>query len=450
MGIDFLRICPHVSRTRPDRASQPCFGRSGYLVTRGILAMSTKVLTARAVAVAKPKRNAAGKLVRNEIPDRGCPGLYLVVEPTGTKSWAHRYRRHGAPKKDTLGRAGEGGLSLAAARHRVAAARHRLGQGLSPATASAAPAGPVSNDSVEAAVASYLERYAYAKTRLNSAKATEYSFNRFVLPAWRGRPVASITRRDVIDLIEGIAAETPYAANRLLAALSKFFKWLAGRDVIPSSPVLGVERPHREVARERKLDDNELRALWHACEGEGAFGAALRLLILTGTRRNEVSAMPWSELEDEQRRWRLPAVRSKNRQAHLVPLSRQARAIIRSQPQINGSEFVFTTDGRTPILGWAKIKRRISLKAGIDSETWRLQDLRRGCASGMQRLGVRTEVIERALNHRGGHYRGIVGVYQVDPLEEEVRIALQRWGDHVEGLVSSRKPAAIMRLRKMK
>src|SRR6516162_6924189 len=154
MSVDFLGICPHVSRTRPDRASQLRFGRSGYLVTRGILAMSTKVLTARAVAVAKPKRNAAGKLVRNEIPDRGCPGLYLVVEPTGTKSWAHRYRRDGAPKKDTLGRAGEGGLSLAAARHCVAAARHRLGQGLSPAIVSshpAAPASPVSNDSIEAA-----------------------------------------------------------------------------------------------------------------------------------------------------------------------------------------------------------------------------------------------------------------------------------------------------------
>ena len=88
--------------------------------------MSTKVLTARAVAVAKPKRNAAGKLVRNEIPDRGCPGLYLVVEPTGTKSWAHRYRRHGAPKKDTLGRAGEGGLPLRPlARFQTTALRRR-------------------------------------------------------------------------------------------------------------------------------------------------------------------------------------------------------------------------------------------------------------------------------------------------------------------------------------
>src|SRR6516225_11180696 len=159
MGIDFLRICPHVSRTRPDRASQPCFGRSGYLVTRGILAMSTKVLTARAVVVAKPKRNAIGVRVRNEIPDGGCPGLYLVVEPTGTKSWAHRYRRHGVPKKDTLGRAGEGGLSLASARHRVAAARHRLGQGMDPVAAprSVAPAGPMTSDSVEAAVASFLD-----------------------------------------------------------------------------------------------------------------------------------------------------------------------------------------------------------------------------------------------------------------------------------------------------
>src|SRR5262249_37677208 len=95
--------------------------------------MAAKVLTVRAVAVAKPKRNAEGKLVRNEISDGGCPGLYLGVEPTGTRSWAHRYRHRGVSKKRTLGSAGESGVSLAAARHAVAAARHRLGRGADPA-----------------------------------------------------------------------------------------------------------------------------------------------------------------------------------------------------------------------------------------------------------------------------------------------------------------------------
>jgi integrase len=410
--------------------------------------MPTKVLTARAVAVAKSKRNAAGKRVRNEIPDGGCPGLYLVVEPTGTKSWAHRYRHRGVSKRRVLGSAGEGGLSLAAARHAVAAARHKLGQGVEPAVeAYGAPTGPVTGDSVAAAVASFLERHAYAKTRLNSAKATEYSFNRFVLPAWHGRPVASITRRDVIELVEDVAVKTPYAANRLLAALSKFFSWLCARDAIPLSPAAGVERPHREEVRQRTLADAELRALWLACEGEGAFGAALRTMLLTGCRRTEASAMAWSELDQERRLWRLPAERVKNARPHAVPLPAQAWTIIRSLPQINGSAFVFTTDGRTPIVGWPKVKLRISAKAGLDPESWRLHDLRRSAASGMQRLGISVPVVEKALNHTSGTFGGIVSTYQTHDYADEVRIALQRWADHVERLVEG-KPAKVVKLRK--
>jgi integrase len=415
--------------------------------------MSTKVLTARAVTVARPKRDAAGKLVRNEIPDGGCPGLYLVVEPTGTRSWAHRYRHRGVSKKRTLGSAGEGGLSLAAARHAVAAARHRLGRGGDPAVELAnpiAPASPAANDSVEAAVASFLELHAYRKTRKNSAQATEYSFNRFVLPAWRGRPVASIARRDVIDLIESVAVDAPYSANRLLAALSKFFNWLCGRDVLSVSPAAGVERPHKEIARQRTLDDGELRALWRACEGEGPFGAALRLMILTGCRRNEASKMPWAELDRKRRLWLLPSTRTKNERPHEVPLSSQAWAILDALPQINGSDFVFTTDGRTPIVGWAKVKARISIKAGLDPTTWRLHDLRRTTASGMQRLGVSVPVVEKALNHQGGVFRGIVSTYQTHDYADEIRVALQRWGDHVADLVSERKPSTVVKLRKRK
>jgi len=216
--------------------------------------------------------------------------------------------------------------------------------------------------------------------------------------------------------------------------------------VLAVSPAGGVERPHKEIARQRTLDDGELAKLWRACEGEGPFGAALRLMILVGCRRTEASQMRWDELHLPV--WLLPPERTKNHKQHMVLLPTQARAIIAPLPRINGSEFVFTLDGRTPIIGWAKVKARISVKAGLDPKTWRLHDLRRSCASGMQRLGVRTEVIERALNHRGGLYRGIVGTYQVDPLEDEVRIAFQKWGDHVEDLVSGRKPDTIVRLRK--
>jgi integrase len=410
--------------------------------------MTVRVMTVRAVAVARPKRGATGALIRNEIPDKGCPGLYLVIEPTGTRSWAHRYRYQGKSKKHTLGSAGEGGLSLAAARHAVAAARHRLGRGDDPATIlhAVAPAGVATNDSVEAAVAAFLDLHAYRKTRLNSARMTEYAFNRYVLPVWRGRKVASITRRDVIDLVESVAVNAPYSANRLLAALSKFFAWLCARDAISLSPAAGVERPHREVARQRTLDDAELRALWRACEGEGPFGAALRLMILTGCRRNEASALPWGEIDEKRRLWLLPAARSKNHKACVFPLSTQAWAILEALPQINGSKFVFTIDGR-PIAGWAKVKRRISIKAGLDPESWRLHDLRRSCASGMQRIGTPVPIVEKALNHGGNTFRGIVSTYQTHDYADDVRIAFRKWGDHVEDLVSGRKSTKIRKTK---
>jgi integrase len=400
--------------------------------------MSAKVLTARAVEIARPKQNATGQPVRTEYPDAACIGLYLIVQPSGARSWALRYRRPGGENaKLTLGDAGEDGLSLAAARHAAAAARHRLEQGIDPATrrqVSVATAG----DSVEAAAAQFLDLHARRKTRPSSVEAAERTFNQLVLPAWRGRSIHDIRRRDVIDLIEGIAADRPSLANRTLSVLSKFFNWLCARDMLAISPARGVERPHRERPRSRTLTDAETRALWLACEGDGPFGQALRLLLLTGARRNEVSHMTWGEIDAERRAWTLPAARAKNARQHEIPLSTQAWAAIESMPRFAGCEYVFTTDGRRPIVGWAKVKTRLSIAAGIPEETWRLHDVRRTVASGMQRLGIAVPVIEKALNHVSGTFRGIVGTYQTHDYADEIRIALQAWANHVEGLV---KPA---------
>jgi integrase len=268
-------------------------------------------------------------------------------------------------------------------------------------------------------------------------------FNRIVLPAWRGRSVTDIRRRDVINLVEHVATDRPYLANRTLGVLSKFFNWLCARDVITVSPVTGVERPHQEEVRERTLTDPELRALWLAADGP--FGDALKLLVLLGARRNEVSQIKWSEIDGDQ--WTLPKERSKNAREHAVTLPAQARAIIEGQPHFAGCDYVFSADGRSPIIGWAKAKIRISDKAGIAEASWRLHDLRRTCAAGMQKLGIRVEVIERALNHRSGVYRGIVGIYQTDKLDDECAVAFQRWADRVDEIIGG-KPAKVVKLRR--
>jgi integrase len=369
--------------------------------------------------------------------------LFLQVEPTGTKTWVRRFRHVGVPKKVTLGRAGEDGLSLVAARG--AAARHaqQLEQGGLPV----APVTTTTGDSVVAAAAQFLELYAHRKTRASTANVTEQIFNRAILPAWRGRSIQDLRRRDVLDLIESIARERgPYAANRALAVLTKFFNWLCARDVIASSPAQGVERPHREQARERILTDAELTRLWLACATAGASGDAIRMMVLTGARRTEVGEMRWSEIDSKRRVWVLPSARSKNHLEHIIPLSTQAWDILQARPRFAGCDFVFTTTGQRPVAEWARAKHRISTTAAIPEQSWRLHDLRRTTASGLQRLGVAVPVVERALNHVSGAFRGIVGTYQLHDYADEVRIGLQRWGDHVEQLVGGRL-AKIVKLR---
>jgi integrase len=405
--------------------------------------MAGKVLTARSVEAAQPKAK------RVEYPDAGCPGLYLVVQPSGVKSWALRYRRpDGKSAKHTLGRAGEDGLTLAAARHAAAALRLELEQGADPAPKRAPKAAyhPTTGDAVEAMVASFLELHARRKNRASTAWASERIFNRLVLPTWRGRSVHEIRRRDVIALVEQVATDRPYLANRTLGALSKFFNWLVSRDVLAASPAIGVERPHKEQPRTRILAEDELRRLLLAAGSDNPFDRALWLLVLTGCRRNEVSQMRWSEIDADQRLRVIPSERAKNNRRHSVPLSTQAWRIIDAMPRFAECDYVFSVDGRGPIIGWAKAKTRLSGKAGLAEENWRLHDLRRGSAAGMQRLGIRTEVIERALNHVSGVFRGIVGVYQVDRLDDEVRVALQAWGDQVERVVTG-TPTQVVSIR---
>jgi integrase len=389
-------------------------------------------LTPLAVENAKPKRRGY-EPVRTEIGDRGCPGLYLVVQPSRVKSWALRYRIDGRSRKLTLG--GADTLTLAAARAAAAQALHQVELGNDPAAAKRAarmkPAVPA--DSIEAAIEQFLELYVRRKLRPASLRATESIFRRLVLPTWRGRTIHDIKRRDIIALVEAVAVDRPIQANRALAALSKFFRWLVSRDVIAASPCAGVERPGVEVARDRVLDDAEVAALWKACSDPdvGLAGLCVRMLLLTGCRRSEVAEMRWDEIDTDRRVWTLPAARSKNKKAHAVPLVPCAWEIISAQPRI--SNFVFTVTGDGPICNFDRPKRRLDGKLPF-AKPWRVHDIRRSVASGLQRLGVRVEVIESALNHTSGVFRGIVGTYQRHNFLDEKRIALQGWADHIERL----------------
>jgi integrase len=390
-----------------------------------------RLLTHRFVESVKPQSK------RCEYGDAS--GGRLLVHPSGAKVWIHRYRdATGKSVKRTLGRAvGKGALTLSAMREAVARDRRRLEQGVDiprPVLAS-------SDDSVATHAAAFLEKHHAVNSRQSTFRAATAKFNNIVLPAWGNRAVQDIRRRDVIALVEATAAERgPAAAEWLFrGVLSKFFSWLMTRDIIETSPCPGVAGvlPPLAKPRERTLDHHtELLPLRKAAGTDRPVDRAVCVLALCGQRRNEVGGMRWSELEHKTRVWTIPAARTKNGREHRVPLSTQAWRIIDAQPHMVGCDYVFTAFGRGPVTGWGKTKERLSAAAGIEESSWRIHDLRRTCAAGMQKLGVRTEVIERALNHHSGVYRGIIGTYQVDPLEPEVRAALQAWGDYVEGLLS--------------
>jgi integrase len=425
--------------------------------------MAIKVLTPIAVKAAKPKRNGDGEMVRAEYPDRGCRGLFLVVQPSGVKSWALRYRFGGISKKLTLGAVADheapgliDAFTLAGARKAAADARHRVEQGIDPAaqkrTAKAASekcAAERAADNVAALAEQFLRLYAKVSTRPRTYQQTEDVLRRLVLPAWQGRTVHDVRRRDVIALIDDIAGERgPHMANKALAVLGRWFAWLVNRDVVAVSPTIGVERPARNIPRERILNADEISSLWRTCGEEGVFGALARVLLLTGARRSEAAGMRWSEIDEAERLWSLPRERVKNATPYAAPLAPQAWAIIAAQPRFAGCDFVFTVDGRRPIGGFSRLKRALDARMKPAS-SWRLHDLRRSCASGMQRLGVRVEVVEACLNHRSGAYRGVSGVYQRDPMLDAKRVAFETWGDHVEQIVHGKSATTkVIKLRR--
>jgi integrase len=365
------------------------------------------------------------------------------VQPSGRKSWAVRYRFAGKPRKLTL----DGALTLAAARKAAAEALHELAQGRDPAAAKSAvrtAAAALAADTVDKWAAQFIERHAKKRTRENSWRQTVHVLDDIVLPVWGGRTVHNIKRRDVIDLVESVAEDRPVMANRTLAVLSKFFSWMCERDIVAASPCTGVKRPSEEQARDRILTDDEIRRLWLSCDAVGGrFGPLVKLLLLTGQRRGEVTGMRRSKIIGDV--WTLDPEETKNKQRHDVPLSKQAAEIIEAMPRISG-DYVLTSATARRIGGLAKSKRALDAHMRPASR-WTLHDLRRTAASGMAKLGVKLPVIERVLNHTSGSFSGVVGIYNRHDFAAEKRDALQSWADHVDSIVRGEPVGKVVKLR---
>ena len=345
-------------------------------------------------------------------------------------------------------------LSLADARDRARDAILAAKRGADPAgekqlAKRAARAGDGSDrDLFQNIVADFLKRHA-SKNR--SATETERLFNREVFPAWSGRRIQEITKRDVIELLDRLP--TVGEAQQQIGCspqVRKLFNWTLERDILTASPCAGVKPPAVEVSRDRILSDDEIRWLWQACEAVPyPFGPLVKLLLVTAQRESEVGGASYSEmaLSETAPSWTIPKRRAKNGREQFVPLSGLAVEIIGGLKRVAGKAgYLFTTVGVRPVTGFSNAKKIIDREmlriarvetgvADLEIPRWTYHDLRRTAATGMQRLGMPIEVVEAVLNHKSGAVRGVAAIYGRHDFKQEKAKALEAWARFLESLI---------------
>jgi integrase len=440
----------------------------------------SKPLTAAAVEKTRPGKD------RREIPDGGCRGLYLIVQPSGAKSWALRFRRpSGKPAKLVLGSvyaaapkepdtmpAIGGHLTLAAAHRLVTELRHQIAQGRDPAATHLAEkqhhriaALVAAENTFAVAAKDWIEQDASKNTRRWKEQArllglepdTLAFIPKGLAERWAARPVVDVDGHDIYNIVDetrrlgapGLKRRsdgpTEGRARAMLSCLSTMFDWLIRKRRVIANPCSGVPRPDTPKARDRVLSKDEIVKFWAAAGNAGEpFDAALRLLLITGCRLNEVCGMRREELSEDGTMWEIPGARTKNHRPHVVPLPPLAREIIAGVHRIEGTDLVLSSGRKTPLSGWSKIKDHLDETMG--APPWRLHDLRRTAATGMAELGIAPHIVEATLNHISGAKAGVAGTYNRAAYAEEKKAALERWAAHIAGLVEGR-PANVTPIR---
>lgn len=365
--------------------------------------------------------------------DDTLPGFGLRLREGGKRTWIVQYRVGAKQRRVTLGTTETVKAVEARKRAQTALGKMHLGQDPQVEKAEARAQAAVTLGSV---VNGYLARY--AARRLKPGTFTDVE--RYLRRHWASLsrlPVQKVTRADIATRLAQIADESGgFAANRARAALSALYAWAIAEGLTDTNPVVGTRKAVDEVPRDRVLSGAELTAVWRQA-GAGGYGAIVRLLILTGQRREEVGGMLWSEIDTAGAVWHIGAERTKNGLAHDVPLSVPALAVLSGLERRGERELVFgSRDG--PFSGWSKAKASLDARVSASLEhappPWRLHDVRRTVATRLADLGVMPHVIEAVLNHISGHKAGIAGVYNRAAYAAEKRAALTLWGEHVAAL----------------
>lgn len=351
------------------------------------------------------------------------PGFGVRVRAGGKRTWVAQYRIGSKQRRLSLGSLEQ--IDADEARKRARNALSKVHLGIDPQTEKV-EARAQASVTLGAVTVQYLARYAKARLKPRSYAEVARHLNKHWSPLSE-LPIQRIRRADVSARLGEIAtANGPFAANRARASLSALFSWAIGEGLADQSPVTGTNKATEEVSRKRVLSDAELRKIWTEV-GKGDYADIVRLLILTGQRREEVGGMLWSEIDLENALWRIGADRTKNRLPHEVPLSTEAKNLLAGRRRIEGRDFIFGS-GTGPFQGWSSAKRALDTLVKPPAP-WRLHDIRRTVATRMADMGVMPHVIEAILNHVSGHRAGVAGVYNRSSYQAEKKAALVLWAE---------------------
>jgi integrase len=403
-------------------------------------------LTDRSVKALRPPPEGG----RHNVWDALMPGLCVRVSRGGVRSFYCAKRRAGDKKVSWVWLGVFPTMGLAEAREACREALTSLMAGEHPKAQAENRrlAEEEARSHTFAAIAEQFDR-AYV-SRLRSARNYRGCLTRHLVPALGELPLAEIRRRDVRTMLERVARTSGAAtARQAYAVLRKTLSWALQLDItgfetnvaasISVSDIVGAGK-----ARDRLLSDGELAAIWRAIPSIGEPAATIyRLLLLTGARRNEVAAATWADLDRDGRTLLVPAERSKNKQAQLIPASDTAVAYIDALPVFSGGRFMFglPTAGASPFRSFGHAKARLDralVEQGIVMQPFVLHDFRRSVRSGLGRLGIAPLVAELCLGHK---QRGIAQVYDRYSYFSEKRAALEAWERHLLSVVNPPEPA---------
>jgi integrase len=392
-------------------------------------------LTDRFVLSRKPAKPGE----RDDYADALVPGLLLRVTDRGHRSFVLRTRYPSHPKNPTRRALGEyGELTLDQAREKAREWLALIRKGVDPKIEEErvrAEAKRRQDTTFGNVAADFLERH--AKKLAKSAEIRQIVETEFV-KRWKGRPVDLILPADVSQAIRAIVERGTLAqAHNAFANLRNLFNWAIGTGEygIKESPLVNLSPKAligERVVRQRVLADAELRAVWRAAGELGyPYEGVFRLLILTGQRETQVSALAWSEIDVDKALWTLSPSRMKSDAAHLVPLAPMSTGLLRSLPRWTKGDFAFSTrEGRMPVNGFSKAKARLDRLSGV--ENWIIHDLRRTVRSHFSALPVQDIVRELVIAHTK---KGLHKTYDLYLYLDEKRECLELWEKRLMSIV---------------